>query len=559
VLPVTKTTTSLTSPLPSAARTMLYEERVAEFRWQIPEEFNFAADVIDAYAEDRSRLALVWENEAGEVARYTFWDFSEQSRRFANILRSLGVRAGDPVMIMLPRIPEWQVTFLGVIRIGALAIPCTAQLRAKDIVYRANHSEATAIVTAEENCELVESALADCPSLRVRIVAGGPRPGWTDFRQAMRDAPRSLDRVPTRSSDPAICFYTSGTTKEPKAVLHAHSYMLAHRVTGEAWLDLRRADLHWTTSDTGWAKAAWGVLFGPWNLGVPVLMYNGRFDPKKELQILEKHQVTTFCAPPTEYRMLVKEDLGRFDLSKLRHCTGAGEPLNPEVIEQWKKAFGLTIHDGYGQSETVLLIGNLAGLPVRPGSMGKPAPGHDVRIIDEAGNEVPAGEVGEIALRGRTPSLFLEYWKNPAESAACWRGQYYLTGDRAYRDEQGYFWFVGRGDDVIISAGYRIGPFEVESALLTHPAVLESAVVASPDPIRGSIAKAFIKLRSQHVGSEDLRQQLQDHVKRVTAPYKYPREIEFVDDLPKTVSGKIRRVELRKREEERKRSGIAAT
>jgi acyl-coenzyme A synthetase/AMP-(fatty) acid ligase len=538
---------------------MLYEDRVAEFRWQVPEEFNFAADVIDAYAEDRSRLALVWENEAGEEARYTFWDFSEQSRRFANVLRSLGVRGGDPVLIMLPRIPEWQIAFLGVIRIGALAIPCTAQLRAKDIVYRANHSEAKVIVTTAENCDLVESALAECPSLGAKIVVGEPRPGWTSFRQAMRDAPRSFERVFTRSSDPAICFYTSGTTKEPKAVLHAHSYTLAHRVTGEAWLDLRRTDLHWTTSDTGWAKAAWGVLFGPWNLGVPVLMYNGRFEPKKELQLLEKHQVTTFCAPPTEYRMLVKEDLARFDLSKLRHCTGAGEPLNPEVIEQWKRAYGLTIHDGYGQSETVLLVGNLAGLPVRPGSMGKPAPGHDVRVIGESGDEAPVGEVGEVALRGRTPSLFLGYWKNPTESAACWRGQYYLTGDRAYRDEQGYFWFVGRGDDVIISAGYRIGPFEVESVLLTHPAVLESAVVASPDPIRGSIVKAFIRLRPGHVGSEDLRKQIQDHAKRITAPYKYPREIEFVDDLPKTVSGKIRRVELRKREEERKRSGISST
>src|SRR5206468_7052466 len=246
-----------------------------------------------------------------------------RSRRFANILRGLGVRGGDPVMIMLPRIPEWQAVFLGVLRIGALAIPCTGQLRTKDIVYRANHSEARVIVTAAENCELVESALAECPFLRARIVVGGARPGWTSFQKAMRDAPRSLERVYTRSTDPAICFYTSGTTKEPKAVLHAHSYALAHRVTGEAWLDLRRTDLHWTTSDTGWAKAAWGVLFGPWNLGVPVLMYNGRFDPKKELQVLEKHQVTTFCAPPTEYRMLVKEDLAQFELSKLRHCTGA--------------------------------------------------------------------------------------------------------------------------------------------------------------------------------------------------------------------------------------------
>jgi acyl-coenzyme A synthetase/AMP-(fatty) acid ligase len=534
---------------------MLYEERVAEFHWQIPDEFNFAWDVIDAYAQDRSRLALVWENEAGAEARYSFWDVAERSRRFANVLRGLGVSRGDPVMIMLPRIPEWQVAFLGALRIGALVIPCTAQLRAKDIAYRANHSEAKAIVTTAENRDLVESVRGECPSLRVRIAVGSSAPsGWTGFHEALRSARRDLERVVTRSTEPAICFYTSGTTKEPKAVLHSHAYTLAHRLTGEAWLDLRRTDLHWTTSDTGWAKAAWGVLFGPWNLGVPILMYNGRFEPKKELELLEKHQVTTFCAPPTEYRLLVKEELSRYDLSKLRHCTGAGEPLNPEVIDQWKGSYGLTIHDGYGQTESIILVGNFRGLPVRPGSMGRPTPGHDVRVIDEAGNEAPVGEVGEVALRGRTPSLFLEYWKNPAESAACWQGEYYRTGDRAHRDEQGYFWFVGRADDVIISAGYRIGPFEVESALLTHPAVLESAVVASPDAVRGSIVKAFIKLRPGSAASPGLAREIQDHVKTVTAPYKYPREIEFVDELPKTVSGKIRRVELRQREEQRKRT-----
>jgi len=531
---------------------MLYDDRIAQFRWQIPERFNFAWDVIDAYAEDRSRLALVWESESGEEARYTFWDLAQKSRRFANALRGLGVGRGDPVMIMLRRVPEWQIAFLGALRLGALVIPCTSQLRAKDIAYRANHSEAKAIVTTADNRDLIESVGAECPTLRVRISVGGAPKGWTGFDEALRTASRSLERVDTAANEPAICFYTSGTTKDPKAVLHAHSYTLAHRITGESWLDVRRTDLHWTTSDTGWAKAAWGLLFGPWNHGVPVLMYDGRFDPKRELELLEKHEVTTFCAPPTEYRLLVKEDLSRYDLRKLRHCTGAGEPLNPEVIEQWKRAYGLTIHDGYGQTETILLVGNLKGLPVRPGSMGKASPGHDVRVIDEAGQEAAVGEVGEVALRGRTPSLFIEYWKNPEENAACWRGDYYLTGDRAYRDEQGYFWFVGRADDVIISAGYRIGPFEVESALLTHPAVLESAVVASPDAVRGAVVKAFIKLRPGQTGSTDLAKQIQDHVKQITAPYKYPRLVEFVEELPKTVSGKIRRVDLRKLEEARR-------
>jgi acetyl-CoA synthetase/medium-chain acyl-CoA synthetase len=534
---------------------MLYEERVAAFRWQVPEECNFAWDVIDAYAEDRGRLALVCDNESGDEARYTFWDIAEKSRRFASVLRGLGVARGDPVMIMLPCIAEWQISFLGALRIGALVIPCTSQLRANDVAYRANHSEAKVIVTTAANRDLVESVRSRTPSLKVRIAVGEASAGWTDFALALRSASRSVERVRTRANEPAICFYTSGMAKEPKAVVHAHSYTLAHRITGESWLDVRRTDLHWTTSDTGSAKASWGVLFGPWSLGVPVLLFDGRFDPKKQLSLLEKHQVTTFCAPPTEYRLLVGEDPSRYALSKLRHCTAAGEPLNPEIIEQWKETSGLTIHDGYGQTETALLVGNLKGLPVRPGSMGKPAPGHDVRVIDGSASELAPGAVGEVALRGRTPSLFLEYWKAPKENAECWRGDYYLTGDRAYRDEQGYFWFVGRADDLIISAGCRIGPCEVESALSTHPAVLESAAVASPDAMRGEIVKAFIKLRTGFSGSDDLAREIQDHVKRVTAPYKYPREVEFVDELPKTVGGKIHRVELRERERRRKRVG----
>ena len=345
-------------------------------------------------------------------------------------------------------------------------------------------------------------------------------------------------------------------------MLHAHSYTFAHRYTGEYWLDLRREDLHWTTSDTGWAKAAYGVLFGPWSCGTPVLMYNGRFEPEKEMRLLERYEVSVFCAPPTEYRMLVKEDLSRFRLPHLRHCVGAGEPLNPEVIHAWKEAYGVTVHDGYGQTESILLVANLPGMQIKPGAMGKPFPGHDVRVIDPSplltkegargrSPELAAGEVGDLAVRGRPPSLFREYWKNPEESAGCVRGEWYLTGDRAYRDDDGYLWFVGRADDVIISAGYRIGPFEVESALLEHPAVLESAVVAKPHAVRGSIVKAFVCLRPGVDGNESLVRELQDHVKRVTAPYKYPREIEFVTALPKTVSGKIRRVELRDREARR--------
>jgi medium-chain acyl-CoA synthetase len=523
-----------------------YDELYRAFRWQVPSDFNFAYDAVDVFAADRSRLALLYAREDGTSERWTFWDFKLRSDRFANALAGLGVRRGDPVMIMLGRTPEWQVAFLACLKLGALAIPCTASLRAKDIRFRANHSGARAIVTAAETVDEVEAALADCPALAVKIAVGAPA-GWVDFHAAERLASRALARVPTRADEPAICFYTSGTTKDPKAVLHAHAYAFAHASTGRYWLDLRRTDLHWTTSDTGWAKAAYGVLFGPWSQGVPVFMYGGRFDPEREMSLLEEWEVSVFCAPPTEYRLLVKQHLDRWKLPRLRHCTGAGEPLNPEVINAWKDAYGLVIHDGYGQTESTLLVANLPGMPIRPGSMGRPFPGHEIAVIDDAGAPLPPGEIGDLAVRGHPPSLFLEYWRNPQETAACRRGEWYVTGDRAFADEEGYHWFVGRADDVIISAGYRIGPFEVESALLEHPAVLESAVVAAPDEVRGSIVKAYVVLRPGAERSDALARELQEHVKRVTAPYKYPREIEFLDELPKTVSGKIRRVELRER------------
>ena len=534
-----------------------YVDLVSGFQWAVPDEFNFGA-LIDAWATDRSRVALYWEDEAGHTARHTFWDLRQATNRCMNALAGLGVARGDPVMVMLPRVPAWQVAMIGALKLGALAIPCTASLRAKDIAYRARHSGARAIVTTVDQVPEVEAALADGPGIPVRIALGGAPAGWHAFDDVLARASATGVPARTRSDEPALCFYTSGTTKEPKAVLHAHGYTFAHRYTGEHWLDLQRTDLHWTTSDTGWAKAAYGVLFGPWMNGVPVFMYDGRFDPDRELDLLERHEVSVFCAPPTEYRLLVKQDLKRRRLPRLRHCTGAGEPLNAEVIHAWHDAFGILIHDGYGQTETTLLAANVPGLPIRPGSMGKPFPGHDLRVIGDGGEELAPGDVGDLALRGDPPSLFREYWKNPEETAGCRRGEWYLTGDRARRDEDGYLWFVGRADDLIISAGYRIGPFEVESALLEHPAVVESAVVASPDPVRGDIVKAFVVLRPGHAPGEDLVRALQEHVKRVTAPYKYPRAIEFVESLPKTVSGKIRRVELRERERRKTHPGAGA-
>lgn len=533
-----------------------YEKIYREFRWNTPAQFNFG-DVIDSFAEDPGRVALLWEDQDGNRARLTFTDIREQSNRVANVLTGLGIKRGDPILLVLPRIPLWQAAYIGALKAGAMVIPCTGMLREKDLVYRANHSGAKAIIATVESATMVADLKNECPSIEHYIIAGSARSGWVGLPEAMQQASAEFTPVKTAATDPAICYYTSGTTRDPKAVLHAHAYCYSHKFTGLNWLDLKPGDVHWTTSDTGWAKAAYGVLFGPWMNGVTVFMYNGRFEPAKELELLQRYGVTTFCAPPTEYRMLVKEDLSKHKLPKLRRCTAAGEPLNPEVIEVWRKNFGITIADGYGQTETIIMVCNMPGTEVRPGSMGRALPGHDVRIVDEDLNECKEGEAGQVAVRvkpDKPPSIMMEYWKNPEENAAAFRGDYYLTGDQAYRDADGYLWFVGRADDVINSAGYRIGPFEVESALLEHPAVMESAAVASPDPERGHIVKAFIRLRPGVEAGEALVRELQEHCKRVTAPYKYPREIEFVDDLPKTVSGKIRRVELRKREEQ-KRAG----
>jgi acyl-coenzyme A synthetase/AMP-(fatty) acid ligase len=526
------------------------------FKWETPEHFNFGA-TIDSFAADPARVALLWEDQDGNRARLTFADISAQSNRIANVLTGLGIKPGDPVMLILPRITLWQSAYIGALKAGAIVIPCVSMLREKDLVYRANHSEARAIITSADSVEMAADLRNQCPSLEHFIVAGSLHTGWTSLQEAMLQTAPVFKPVKTRTTDPAICYYTSGTTKNPKAVLHSHGYTYAHRFTGSLWLDLKPDDLHWTTSDTGWAKAAYSVLFGPWMNGNTVFMYNGHFDPQKEFELLSRYRITTFCAPPTEYRMLVKANLDDIHLPALRHCISAGEPLNPEVIDIWLERFKLAIHDGYGQTETQLIAANLPGTKIKPGAMGLPFPGIDARVLDDNLNECAVGQVGQIGVRVKPikpPPIMLEYWKNPEENAEVFDGDYYLTGDQARRDDDGYLWFIGRADDVISSAGYRIGPFEVESALLEHPAVIESAVVASPDPDRGAIVKAFVRLKPEVERSNALIAELQEHVKRVTAPYKYPREIEFVDDLPKTVSGKIRRVELRQREEARKAS-----
>jgi acetyl-CoA synthetase/medium-chain acyl-CoA synthetase len=540
-----------------------YQQARHEFNWEVPEEYNFAINTMGKWAEEPDKLAMLWIGPDGREERYTFVHFDEQSSRVANALEKQGIQKGDRVLVMLPRIPEWWETMLGLMKLGAISIPCTVLLTPKDIEYRADLANAVALITDESGAAKFAQVRAQCPTIRTVVAVSEPDhepgEGVLSYHSIVDVASPIWYGTRTKSSDPCLIYFTSGTVGYPKMVLHTHaSYPIGHTaVTGRYWLDLTPDDLHWNLSETGWAKAAWSNFYGPWGNGAALFIQDarGKFNPTETLEMLTKYPITTFCAPPTVYRLLVQEDLSRYKFAALRHCVGAGEPLNPEVIDAWRKATDMTIYDGYGQTETVLICGNFPTEEVRPGSMGKPSPGIDLAVIDQDGNELGPNQEGDIAVRvkpERPVGLFQEYWRNPEAMERSFVGDWYRTGDRAYRDADGYFWFVGRADDVIISAWYRICPFEVESALVEHPAVVEAAVVASPDPIRGEIVKAFVILAPNYTGSEALAIELQEYVKTVTAPYKYPREVAFVTELPKTISGKIRRVELRDRERQHK-------
>ena len=505
--------------------------------------FNFAGDIMERWAQRRPHELALWcVDEGGAERRCTFAELAGLFRRAAHLFHQDGVRRGDRVLVMLPRTPAWWIGMLGLIRLGAVPIPATTLLTAKDIAYRIGAAGITAMLT-------------DADGAKKAGTFHGKRFLAEELERDLKRMSPDFEPEPTRADEPGIIYFTSGTTGPPKMVLHTQeSYGLGHRVTGAEWLCCKPRDVHWNLADTGWAKAAWSSLYGPWHMGACIFSVDarGKFDPAAALRTLARYPITTWCAPPTALRLMVREDLAAYRFPHLRHCVSAGEPLNPEVIETWKAATGLTIYEGYGQTETVVLIANLRerGDEVRPGSMGRPVPGFEIALLDEELRAVPDGDEGEIAVRiapHRPLGLFREYWQNPAENAARFRGDWYLTGDRATRDAEGCYWFVGRADDVIKSAGYRIGPFEVESALIEHPAVMEAAVVAKPDAMRGAIVKAFVVLRKDHAPGAELERELQEHCKRVTAPYKYPREIEFLAELPKTISGKIRRLELRQR------------
>jgi acetyl-CoA synthetase len=532
-------------------------EGLASFSLDIPEYYNFGFDVIEKQALENDKTAYIAVDHSGENIRYyNFSDLNNRSNQFANVLQVMGISKGDLAFVMIPRIPEWYEVMVGCCKLGAVPMPGTNLLMPKDIKYRINASEASIAIVTAENAKRVDEIRDQCPTLKHLIVIGekhGEENGeWTHYDSAVANASAELDKdklQATRSDDIMLVYFTSGTTGMPKMVQRDHGYALAHSITGRFWMDLEQDDIHWTLSDTGWAKAAWGMLYGPWQMGAAMVLYDGAgVDIELHLNLIKKLGVTTFCAPPTLYRMFAQQDLSKFDLSTIRHSMGAGEPLNPEVIKIWQAATGGSIYDGYGQTESVCLVANYPCMPVRPGSMGKPSPGLDVGVVTETGEPVSTGEIGHIAVRitePYPPGLFREYWKDPDATARSFHHGWYFTGDTATMDEDGYFWFVGRSDDVITSSGYRISPFEVESTLLEHPAVAESAVVGVPDEMRTEVVKAFIVLAEGYAGDDALKKEIQEFVKSNTAPYKYPREIEFRETLPKTISGKIRRVELR--------------
>lgn len=521
-----------------------YEAAVRDFKWDLPRTFNFGRDVVDAAAEKDDRLALVWTSDAAPARKLQFSDVAVASNRIANVLRRAGVKKGDRVIVQLPRIPEWHLTMTACTKLGAIAVPCIEMLTAKDLAYRIGHAQACAVVTTRDNTGKYE----DGGPVRVRACFGSA-PGWIslDAEAARESSDFAYPEVDIE--DPALMHYTSGSSGNPKGVLHASRALFAWRLSAIYWQGIGRGDLNWCTADTGWAKAGTGVLFAPWGAGSAVLFHHGGFDPVRRLEIIQEYKVTAFCAAATEFRHMIQLDLSDYDFSFLKRCVSAGESVNPEIVRRWKEQTGVSLLDGYGQTETLMTILNYEPMEVKPGSMGKPLPGTHFEILDADGHSVGVNEVGQIAMRLPSPQFMLGYWNEPAKTEAnivtSGGARYWITGDLGYRDEDGYFYYTGRNDDVISSAGYRIGPTEVENALIAHPAVLEAAVIGKPDPERGEIVKAFVILRHGYEAGATLTKVLQEHVKHVTAPYKYPREIEFVAELPKTPSGKLLRRLLR--------------
>ena len=531
----------------------------------IPENFNFAYDVMDAWAEEApEKLAILWTNDQGDEIRTTYGELKEQSDQAASYLMSLGIGKNDPVMLILKRRYEWWVIMLALCKIGAIVIPATHMLTKKDIVYRNTRASVKAIICVDDTyvTEQIKLAMPDSPSVKQYITVtdhGKPIPeGFRDWQSEWKQAPKFVrPTFVNENDDTMLMYFTSGTSGEPKMVAHDYLYAMGHLTTGFFWHNLHEGSLHLTVADTGWGKAVWGKFYGQWFSGATVFVFDHeKFNADTLLRQIEKYHVTSFCAPPTIYRFMIREDLSKYDLSSLEYCCTAGEALNPAVFDKLKEKTGLTIMEGFGQTETTMTLGTFPWMTPKPGSMGMPNAQYNIDLIRADGTSCEDGEKGEIVVRvgDRKPiGLFKYYYRDEELTREAWHDGLYHTGDMAWRDEDGYYWFEGRIDDVIKSSGYRIGPFEVESALMTHPAVVECAITGVPDDIRGMVVKATVVLGKEwkDKAGEDLVKELQQHVKKVTAPYKYPRIVEFVDELPKTISGKIRRVEIRKKDAEK--------
>lgn len=528
-----------------------YDEKgiLTKLKVNCPENFNFGYDIVDDIAvNDPDRRAMLWCHENGEERTFTFGDIKKYSDKTANFLRSVGIGKGDAVIVILKHSYQYWFTAVALHKLGAIMIPATFMLTKHDVEYRINAATVKAAICVKDVADAFDNA-ENCPSLETKIMVGDKREGWYDFDECVEAASDKLERVPTKSTDIMLVYFSSGTTGYPKMVVHDFSYPLGHIITAKHWQNVDPDGLHFTIADTGWAKTAWGKIYGQWVMEAGIFVYEyEKFIPADILSLIAKHKISTLCCPPTMFRMFINEGLEKFDLSSLRHTAIAGEALNPDVFDNWYKATGLKLMEGFGQTETTPIVCNLKGTEPKPGSMGKPSPQYNVDIIDGEGKSCAPGETGEIVVElgnPRPPGLMVCYYRDEAKTAETCEGGWHHTGDTAWRDEDGYFWYIGRNDDVIKSSGYRIGPFEIESVLVKHPAVLECAITGVPDPVRGQIVKATVVLRKGFEPSDALKKELQNFVKKETAPYKYPRAVEFVDELPKTISGKIRRVAIR--------------
>lgn len=518
-----------------------------------PENFNFAYDVVDELAKTKpNKRAMVWLSKDKKERVFTFQDMMKYSNKTANYFASMGIGKGDKVMLILKRHYQFWFCMMALHKLGAVAVPATNQLMKKDLVYRFNKAHIKAVVCTPDDyvaCE-VDKSVEDCPELKLRFIVNcDSREGWKNFDEGVEKASSHFERRYTKCDEPMLMYFSSGTTGYPKCVVHSHTYSIGHIVTAAWWHLVEEDGVHLTISDTGWGKAVWGKLYGAWFCESCVFTYDfDRFHPDDILPLFKQYNIKTFCAPPTMYRFFIKEDLSKYDLSSLDYCTIAGEALNPEVFKQFYNATGIKLMEGFGQTETTLSIANFRGMTPKPGSMGKPNPQYKMALLDENGKPCETGEIGEICIdirENKPEGLFLGYFEDEEKTAEVMHDGFYHTGDTAWTDEDGYFWYVGRTDDVIKSSGYRIGPFEIESVLMEHPSVLECAVTGSPDPIRGQVVKATIVLAKGYEPSDELKKEIQNFVKKLTAPYKYPRIIDFANDLPKTISGKIKRKDIR--------------